>query len=125
SAPALFFMGNSGGNLRLRAANLLRLLRLHRHCNWLGAAFGIQASRKLQCAISRPERRRLLAALAHHAVRLAARLCLCVVWRPSKAPLQSLSQRRVDHVDRRPLAWRGLDIPVVGRVAWTRSLGKS
>ena len=62
--------------LRLRRADLLRLLRLHGHGDRAGAAARLPAAAELQPALPRAVAPGLLAALAHDAVALAARLPL-------------------------------------------------
>src|SRR6185369_3175523 len=101
--------------------DLLRFFRLYRYRHRLGAASGIAAAGEFQLTLSRSQPRRFLATLAHHSVRLAARLSVRLVRQAAKASLQSLSQRSADNADRRPLARRRLDLRSVGRVAWVRS----
>ena len=68
-------------------ADLLRLLRLHRHGPRLGPPARLQARAELQHAVPGRQRRRVLAALAHLAVDLAARLPVHPAGRQPRRPM--------------------------------------
>ena len=74
------------GGLRLRGADLRRLQRLHRHRHRGGAAAGHPATRQLRPAVPGNVYPGLLAALAHVAVALAARLPLHPPRRQPRRP---------------------------------------
>ena len=72
--------------LRLRGADLLRLLRLHRHRDRARAAARLHLPAELQHPLPGDRLPRLLAALAHDAVALAARLPLHPARRQPRRP---------------------------------------
>src|SRR6185437_13678569 len=73
---------------------------------------------ELQPALTRPRTRRFLAALAHDAVDLAARLSLHPARRQPPRRLDDRAQPDADDGARRPLARRQLDLPDLGHAAW-------
>ena len=68
--------GRAARRLRLHGADLLRLLRLHGHGDRARAADGLRVPAELPQPVPRDRLPRLLAALAHDAVALPARLPL-------------------------------------------------
>ena len=68
---------------------------------------------------------RVLAALAHHAVALAARLPLHPARRQPRRPLADAAQPDAHDAARRPVARRGLDVRAVGRAARRRCCASS
>ena len=68
--------GRVDGRVRLHGADLLRLLRLHRHRDRARAADGLRVPAELHVAVPLARVPRLLAALAHDAQPLPARLPL-------------------------------------------------
>ena len=75
-AGALLELGGPRRRVRLRAADLLRLLGVLRHRDRLGRSTRLHAARELSHAVSQREPPGVLAALAHLAVDVAARLSL-------------------------------------------------
>ena len=108
---------SDGGGLWLRRADLLRLQRLQRHCHRRRRAARLPLPAQLQSAVSRGDARRLLAALAHVAVVLAARLSLHPPGRQPAWADQDLHQPAADHGAGRHLARRGLEVRDLGRSA--------
>ena len=101
----------------LRPADLLRLLRLQRHRHRLGAAARAVAAAKLRPALPLHLDPRVLAALAHHPLHLAARLPLHVDRRRRPLAPDRLSQPLHHHAPRRALARSRLDLRGLGRAA--------
>ena len=64
-------------HIRLRGADLLRLLRIHGHCYRVCAVAGLPLSAKFQCVLYSDQPAGLLEPLAYFAIELAARLSLC------------------------------------------------
>ena len=102
-------------DLRLRRPDLLRLLRLHRHGDRPGAAARLPAAAELRPALPGAQPPGLLAALAHDAVALAARLPLHPARRQPRRAAADLPQPDAHDAARRPLARRGLDVRGLGR----------
>ena len=101
---------------RLRRADLLRFLRLHRHGPGDGPHAGLQAGAELQHALPVGQRGGVLAALAHLAVELAARLPVHPAGRQPRRRLPDVSgaadqPQSADHHDPgRPVARGQLDL---------------
>ena len=106
--------------LWLRGADLLRLLRLHRHGDRSCGAARLSLSAQLRSALPRAEPARVLAALAHLAVVVAARLSLQATRRQSRQPLVHRAQPDDHHAARRDLARRGVEVRRLGRAARRR-----
>ena len=100
---------------QLHAADLFRLLRLFRHGDRAGAAVRHHLSAELQLALQVALADRLLAALAHDAVALPARLSLCAARRQPARAAAPLHQPARHHGDRRPVARRKLEFRGLGR----------
>ena len=106
--------------LRLRGADLLRLLGLQRHGDRPGRAARLPVSAQLRSALPRAEPARVLAALAHLAVDVAARLSLQAARRQSRQPLVHHAQPDDHDAARRHLARRGVEVRRLGRAARRR-----
>ena len=100
--------------LRVRRADLLRLLGLHGHGDRARAAPRLPAPAELQPALHGALAARLLAPLAHDAVALAARLPLHPARRQPRRARADVSQPDDHDAARRPLARGGLDVPASG-----------
>ena len=109
---------------RLHAADLLRLLRLFRHGDRPRPDVRPAPAVQLQRAVPRAVDARLLAALAHDAVPLPARLPLHPAGRQPLRTAAPGSQRHRHHAARRPVARRELDLRRVGRAARRRARGE-
>ena len=112
--PALVARG-AGRRLRLRRADLRRLLRLHEHRDRRRAAARLRVPAELRLAVRRRLAPGLLAALAHDAVALAARLPLHPARRQPQGPDPHLPQPHADDAARRALARRRVDVRRLGR----------
>ena len=122
--PALRARGDLR-RLGLRGADLLRLQRLHRHRHRPRHAARVPVPAELRRALHGAEPAGLLAALAHDALALAARLPLHPPGRERQRPGPDHSQHHDHHGAGRPLARRGLDVRGLGRPAgaWARASG--
>src|SRR3569623_2014830 len=114
-AHALLAPRSPRRRLRLRTPVLSRLLRLLRHRDRLGCAPGLRPAGELQDAVSIGVAARILAALAHLAVDLAARLPLRPAGRQPRCPVAHVRQPVADDAPRRPVARRVLGVHRVGR----------
>src|ERR1035441_9038650 len=115
---ALFQRGDPGCRLRLCTATVLRLQRLHGYCQGRGAAAGHPAAGELPPAVPRGERGRVLAALAHHLLRVAARLPLRRAAQAAQASAALLQLCLPGHIyPGRPVARALLDLPHLGLAA--------
>ena len=103
------------GRLRLRGPDLLRLLRLHRHRDRRRAADGLRVPAELQQPLPRHQLPRVLAALAHDAVALPARLPLHPARRQPRRQVEDRAQPDDHDGARRALARRGLGLRPLGR----------
>ena len=103
-------------HLRLRGADLLRLLRLHRHRDRPRAADGLRLPAELQQPLPGDRLPRLLAPLAHDPVALPARLPLHPARRQPRRPPVHLPQPDDHDGPRRALARGGLDLRPLGRL---------
>ncbi len=112
--------GSGARRLWLCGADLLRLLRLHRHGDRSRRAARLSLSDQLQPALPRAESARVLAALAHLAVVVAARLSLQAAGRQSRQPLVHRAQSDDHHAAGRHLARRGVEVRGLGRAARRR-----
>ena len=108
---------------RLLGADLLRLQRLRGHRHRRLAAPRLRAARQLRRPVHRRLGAGLLAALAHDAVALAARLPLHPAGRQPQGADPHLREPDPHHGARRPLARRRLDLRVLGRAARRRTGG--
>ena len=91
----------------------------------LSLMFGILLPLNFNSPYKAASHRRLLAALAHDAVAVPARLSLHPARRQPPRPYPALCQSHDHHAARRPLARRGLDVCRVGRAARRLSLYQS
>lgn len=105
------------GALAYTAQPLLRLLRLQRHGHRPRPDDGLPLHGELQPALHQPVDHRVLAALAHQPVDLAARLPLHQPGRQPRQHLPDLPQPVPDHAPRRPVARRQLHLHHLGRLA--------
>ncbi len=105
------------GDLWLRGADLLRLLGLQRHRHRRGGPARLPLSAQLRPALSRRLPARVLAALAHQPVELAARLCLHPPGRRGGGPGAHLPQPDDHPGAGGPVARRGLDLRGLGGAA--------
>lgn len=105
------------GALAYTAQALLRLLRLQRHGHRPRPDDGLPLHGELQPALHQPVDHRVLAALAHQPVDLAARLPLHQPGRQPRQHLPDLPQPVPDHAPRRPVARRQLHLHHLGRLA--------
>ena len=101
--------------LRLRGADLRRLLGLHGHRDRHRAPARLHVPAELRLAVRGRLRPGLLAALAHDALALAARLRLHPARRQPRGTRPHLPQPDADDADRRALARGGLDVRRLGR----------
>src|SRR5439155_19923677 len=101
-----------------RAADLPRLLGVLRHRDRICWGPGVCAARELQLALSQRQPPGVLAALAHLAVDLAARLPLRHARRQPRRAVADLRESRMDEAARRPVARRELGVRGVGRAPW-------
>ena len=81
----------------------------------LGLMFGSPPADQFQLALQIKVHHRVLAALAHYAVKLFAGLCLHSTRRQPPWRAFPSAQYLPDHADRRYLAWRRLDVRHLGR----------
>src|ERR1043166_3210991 len=102
---------------RLRRADLLRFFRLYRHRPRRRQAVRHRAAAQFPRALFRHLAFGVLAALAHLAVALAARLSLHPAWRRARGPAENAAQSRHHHVPRRAVARRRLRIHRVGSLS--------
>src|SRR5439155_12159096 len=102
---------------RLRVPDLFRLQRLLRHGHRPGPALRHRAAPELQQPVQGGVAERLLAALAHDAVIMAARLPLHHARRQPLLARAAASERDGHDGARRPLARGQLDVRGVGRLA--------
>ena len=100
--------------LRLRRADLLRLLRLHGHRDRPRAAHGLRLPAELRPPVPRADVPRVLAALAHDALALLARLPLHPARRQPRRQAQDRAQPHAHDGPRRPVARRRLGLRAVG-----------
>ncbi len=105
------------GDAGLHAANLFRFLRLFRHGDRAGAVVRHPAAGEFPLALQGRLDHRFLAALAHHAVALPARLSLHSARRQPARRAAPLSEFAGDDAARRALARRRLEFSGVGRPA--------
>ena len=101
--------------LRVRRADLLRLLRLHGPGDRACAAARLPAASELQPPVPRALAPGLLAPLAHDALALAARLPLHPAGRQPQGAPEDVPQRDDHHAARRALARGVVDLPALGR----------
>ena len=104
---------------------LFRFFRLFRHGDRHFADVRHFPAAEFQFALQGHLHHRFLAALAHDAVAVFARLSLHPARRQPARPDLALRQSDDHHAARRALAWRGLDFRGVGRAAWRLSLRQS
>jgi hypothetical protein len=109
--------------LGLRRADLLRLQRVHRHRHRAGPAARDPLPGQLRRALHGPQPAGLLAALAHHAVALAARLPLHPAGREQRIRGADGPQHHDHHGARGPVARGGVDLRVLGGAARRRAGG--
>src|SRR6185436_8242036 len=114
-AGAALVARDSDRRLRLRGADLRRLLGLHGHRDRHRTPPRLLLPTELRLAVRRRLRPGLLAALAHDALALAARLRLHPVGRQPAGNGPHLPQPDAHDADRRALARRGVDVRRVGR----------
>ena len=96
------------GDAGLHFADLFRFLRLFRHGGRARAVVRHPPAGEFPIALQGGLDHRILAALAHHAVALPARLPLHSAWRQPARRTAPLSQSHADHAAGRALARRGL-----------------
>jgi hypothetical protein len=114
-APRVVLVGRGRGRRgRVRVPDLPRLLGLQRHRDRLGPAPGLHAAGELPHAVSLPQPAGLLAALAHLAVLVAARLPVHPARRQSRRRAVDLSEPDPHHAPRRAVARRQLDVHRLG-----------
>ena len=101
--------------LRLRRADLRRLLRLHGHGHRHRAPARLQVPAELRQPVHRRLDPGLLAPLAHDALALAARLRLHPPRREPEGRAADLPEPDGDDADRRPLARRRVVVRDLGR----------
>src|SRR5262249_44081792 len=111
--------------LRLRAPTLLRFLRLHRHGDWLGADDRRASAAQFRLALQGAFAGRFLAALAHDAVEVPARLSLHPARRQSKGTATALYQSFDHDAAGRLVARCRVDLRDLGRHSWLRIGRKS
>ena len=104
-----------GGHRRLCLPDLLRLLRLLRHGDRPGPDAGLRLRQELRFAVPVAVDHRILAALAHLAVHLAARLPLHPAGRQPEGAAAHLRQSDDGDGARRALARRLLEFRDLGR----------
>ena len=104
-------------NHRLRAADFFRFLRLHRYRDRRRSAVRFPFPRELPPAVSFGQRHRILAALAHDAFAMVARLRLHLARRQSERRNPHLSESNGDHASRRIVARRKLEFRDLGRLS--------
>src|SRR5207237_3140554 len=104
----------------VQVSALFRLLRLFGTGARLGAPVRGTVATELQLSVSRPQHRRLLAALAYDAVALSARLHLHPARRQPNRHTAALSEPPDHDGDFRVVAWRGLAFRLVGHPAGGR-----
>src|SRR5262249_53052668 len=104
--------------LRLRAPTLLRFLRLHRHGDWLGADDRRASAAQFRLALQGAVAGRFLAALAHDAVEVPARLSLYPARRQSKGTTTALYQSLDHDAAGRLVARCSVDLRDLGRHSW-------
>ena len=109
--------GQLAGPARLHLAGLLRHLRLLRHGPGTAHLLGYKLADELQHALPGHQRRRLLAALSHLAVHLAARLPVHSAGRQPRQQLADLPQPADHHDAGRPVARGELELRPLGRPA--------
>src|SRR3977135_554726 len=98
-------------DIGLHVANLFRFLRLFRHGDRARAVVRHPAAGEFSFALSGHLDHRILAALAHHAVSLPARLPLRSARRQPARRTAPLSEFAGDNAAWRALAWRRLEFP--------------
>ena len=113
------------GDLWLRGADLLRFQRLYRHRDRAGGIARLPLSAQFQPALPGRAAARILAALAHLAVELAARLSVHTARRQPARQAEDLPQPDADDAARRHLARRGVEIRDVGGAARRRPRGRA
>ena len=101
-------------DLRLRRPDLRRLQRLHRHRDRLRAPAGDPVPAELQQPVPVAVPAGLLAALAHDALPLAARLSVHPPGRFSRVDAVHLPEPDDHHAPGRALAWGRLDLRRLG-----------
>ncbi len=112
--PALVARG-ARRDLRVLGADLRRLLRLHEHRHRDRAPPRLHLPAELRRAVLGHVDHGLLAALAHDALALAARLPLHPARREPRRDAPHVSQPDADDAHRRPLARGRLDVRRLGR----------
>ena len=103
------------GHLRLRAANLLRLLGLFGHGHRHRPAAGIPLPEEFRRPLQVGDDHRILAAVAYLALVVAARLPLHLAGRQPQGPHPDLRQPAADDAVRRTVARRGRALHPLGR----------
>src|SRR5262245_58997399 len=106
--------------MRLRATTLLRLFRLFGHGDWLGADDRRASPAQFRLALQSTVAGRFLAALAHDALAVPARLPLHSARRKSKGTATALHQSFGHDAARRPVARGRVDLRDLGRHSWLR-----
>src|SRR6201999_4072753 len=104
------------GHVRLRGTDLLRLRRLYEHGDRPGAAARVQVPAELRPAVPGHELPGLLAALAHDAVALPARLHLHPARRQPPRGAAHVGEPAGDDAARRAVARRRVDVRHLGRL---------
>ena len=102
-------------DLRLRRPDLRRLLRLHRHGDRDRAAPRLHLPAELRLAVRRDLAAGLLAALAHDALAMAARLPLHPARRQPEGARPDVREPDGDDAPRRPVARGVVDVRRLGR----------
>ena len=107
----------SGGHLRLRPANLLRLLRLFGHGHRHRPAAGLPLPQELRRPLQVGHHHRILAAVAHLALHMAARLPLHFAGRQPQRQTAHLRQPAHHDAAGRTVARRRRPLHPLGRAA--------
>src|ERR671934_217399 len=113
------------GHLRLRRADLLRLLGLLGHGHRACAPPGLPVPPQLQPPLCGGDAAGLLAPLAHEPVSLVAGLLIHWPGRQPARPPPHLRQPPGHHAPRRPMARGRVEIRALGWDAWRRPRGRA
>ena len=116
-AAGVRFAVRGAGGCVLRAADLLRLFQLFGHGDRLRARARLRAQAQLRPAVHRPQRQRVLAALAHQPVHMAQGIPLHSARRQPQGPRAHVRQPHADDGARRTVARRGGELRALGRAA--------
>jgi len=107
-----------GRGAQLYIATLFRFFRLLRYGNRTGADDRRQVATQFQFSVPSHLFDRFLAALAHHAIAIPARLPLHPAGRKSKGAIPASRQSNDHNAARRTVAWRIMEFRSLGRASW-------